>query len=656
MATIESGGGIASAHRADVATRTPSFVDEEQKRINKEADVPLLTSESLSVLEKLIEMHSFGDQLDWQITLRKKEEDDKVKSEEPLLFRVVLQSTSDMDEGRIRVRDATPLDEAIQSLLLLSLKTNRTFCDKVCGAKRDRPAALQGDENLGQFCSTVTKRQSNVLRIHESVGRGKSTFLGCVRNWPDGVHKYCGTVWVDVQLEGFVVDLARSGWILPKLRFHAFHQIDPLPLWFVHPPAPAEVASESKVSQSSRVSPSPPSPSATVAISDSVFAAAVTVLLIFFLLSVSFFSDRVVISKNTPPEDGKGLIGHYYSYHVPELPEEQQEWKLENWCSEGRSKWTRHVSRVDPILNWTSSENGFAPVIVALNGSQPDSWQDVGPGREWYTAHWTGSIRAPVSGQYLFSVEADDGFSFSLPNRGDSGLGLSRLEQAEPGSKQVDHRFTVYLTGKFNEFVEIWYIQRSGSSGFQVKWQIPGSSSFTPVDQWWHSEYHKKERTGSCERMLASSPKTLQTPVETEQDRLAKALVTLESKLAFMQRQSSEMLTEIGRLNTLSIAHTARTAETQTALTYQEERMRAADARLVELQNNCKMVLTLAEQAMNRSSPSWHFDIDLPSRKPNLDPYWLPRSLAFTTLIVPVFFAMGVMWRYVRGGTRSGGV
>lgn len=126
--------------------------------------------------------------------------------------------------------------------------------------------------------------------------------------------------------------------------------------------------------------------------------------------------------------------------------------------------------------------------------------------RERFSARWTGVIVPPVSGQYVFIVECDDGQRLWINDQ------LLTEQWYWEHRKQIAESQPIELEGGKPYPIKIEYRQNSGEAYLKLRWRhqaameevVPRSALFTSMEAW--AEATRKE--GQIDLNLAGHPKS----------------------------------------------------------------------------------------------------------------------------------------------------
>lgn len=151
-----------------------------------------------------------------------------------------------------------------------------------------------------------------------------------------------------------------------------------------------------------------------------------------------------------PTTLASGLLGAYYS---------------QNGVPEAYFGGTA-VQRVDSTVNF--DWGGGAPGVS-------------GVGADDFTVRWTGLIRVPTSGSYVFRTRSDDGVRLYVN-------GSNAVDNWSDHSASYDVSSAMSLIAGSYVPVTLEYYERGGSAVIQLEWQPPGSSTFVaiPAEELYH--------------------------------------------------------------------------------------------------------------------------------------------------------------------------
>lgn len=123
------------------------------------------------------------------------------------------------------------------------------------------------------------------------------------------------------------------------------------------------------------------------------------------------------------------------------------------------------ASRVDSVIN-------FPDLYTA--GILP-----AGIPNTYFSVHWSGFLKAPVSGNYTFYTQSDDGIKITLN-------GTTIIEDFHPHGNTSDQSSSINLTAGQFYYITIDYYNNWQSSVAQVFWSYPGQSTqIIPSSQWY---------------------------------------------------------------------------------------------------------------------------------------------------------------------------
>ena len=130
---------------------------------------------------------------------------------------------------------------------------------------------------------------------------------------------------------------------------------------------------------------------------------------------------------------GTGLTGQYYS---------------------DRTLTTLRLTRTDPIVNFNWGSGSPAANIPNNN----------------FSVRWTGQVRPPVSGQYVFSTVADDGVRLWVN-------GQLVIDAPNDRGASTNTSAQITLTADTNYAIQLEYYERTGSAAITLNWAFPGQST-----------------------------------------------------------------------------------------------------------------------------------------------------------------------------------
>jgi hypothetical protein len=115
--------------------------------------------------------------------------------------------------------------------------------------------------------------------------------------------------------------------------------------------------------------------------------------------------------------------------------------------------------------------NPFAdsPVLTRTDATVDFNWGSGSPGSpvtsNFFSAKWTGQVKAPVSGTYTFTVTADDGVRFFL--NGTKVIDGWRDQGATP------YTYTTTLTARTLYNIELHYYEHGDGASCRLQWSYP---------------------------------------------------------------------------------------------------------------------------------------------------------------------------------------
>jgi hypothetical protein len=130
---------------------------------------------------------------------------------------------------------------------------------------------------------------------------------------------------------------------------------------------------------------------------------------------------------------GTGLTGQYYS---------------------DRTLTTLRLTRTDPTVNFNWG-SGSPAANVPINN---------------FSVRWTGQVRPPVSGQYVFSTVADDGVRLWIN-------GQLVIDAPSDRGASTNTSAPITLTADTNYAIRLEYYERTGSAVITLRWAFPGQST-----------------------------------------------------------------------------------------------------------------------------------------------------------------------------------
>ena len=170
------------------------------------------------------------------------------------------------------------------------------------------------------------------------------------------------------------------------------------------------------------------------------------VLLVISVLALSSclppppeLSDPIPNPEPDPVVAGTGLLGSYFD----------------------STTGTRVVTRIDPTINFNWGTG--APVSGSPN--------------DYFSVVWIGSIRAPISGTYTFSVTVDDGARLLLNNQNILPSTAWRNQAA------TTYTGTFSMTGGTQYPIRLEYYEATHAASIQLNWTRPdGTTQVVPLE------------------------------------------------------------------------------------------------------------------------------------------------------------------------------
>ncbi|BCL80086.1 BglX family protein [Ktedonobacteria bacterium brp13] len=119
-----------------------------------------------------------------------------------------------------------------------------------------------------------------------------------------------------------------------------------------------------------------------------------------------------------------------------------------------------------------------SPVLTGVDPTVNFNWNGGSPGTgvsttQW-SARWTGTLKAPVTGTYTFSLTSDDGSRFYINNQ----LLIDNWRDQATNTETA----TIQLTAGQSYPISVEYYQNGGGSNVSLGWSVPGQSN-TWLDQ-----------------------------------------------------------------------------------------------------------------------------------------------------------------------------
>ena len=119
--------------------------------------------------------------------------------------------------------------------------------------------------------------------------------------------------------------------------------------------------------------------------------------------------------------------------------------------------------------------NPFAgsPVLTRTDATVDFTWDTSSPGSpvtsNFFSAKWTGQVKAPVTGSYTFTVTGDDGVRLFL--NGVKAIDAWKDQGATPYS------YTTALTAGTLYNIELHYYEHEGDAACRLQWSYPGQTT-----------------------------------------------------------------------------------------------------------------------------------------------------------------------------------
>ena len=116
-----------------------------------------------------------------------------------------------------------------------------------------------------------------------------------------------------------------------------------------------------------------------------------------------------------------------------------------------------------------------SPVLTRIDATVDFDWDDDSPASQvnsdFFSARWTGQVRAPVSGSYTFTVTGDDGVRLFI--NGTSVIDSWR----EQGATAYSYTTTLSAGALYN--IELHYYEHEGDAVCRLQWSYSGQSTQT---------------------------------------------------------------------------------------------------------------------------------------------------------------------------------
>ena len=126
--------------------------------------------------------------------------------------------------------------------------------------------------------------------------------------------------------------------------------------------------------------------------------------------------------------------------------------------------------------------NPFAgsPVLTRTDADVDFDWGDDSPAPQvnsnFFSARWTGQVKAPVSGSYTFTVTGDDGVRLFING--------SRVINSWRDQDATAYSYTTTLSAGTSYGIAVHYYEHEGDAVCRLRWSYPGQSTQTiPTSQ-----------------------------------------------------------------------------------------------------------------------------------------------------------------------------
>ena len=118
------------------------------------------------------------------------------------------------------------------------------------------------------------------------------------------------------------------------------------------------------------------------------------------------------------------------------------------------------------------------PALTRTDGAINFNWDSTAPdpsvSRTNMSASWSGSVKAPTSGDYIFRVRADDTVTLSV-----NGTQVVNQTSYDGLTNHYSPTYTVSAGKMFN--IAVQFSQGGGGSSVVLEWLLPGTMTYVPV-------------------------------------------------------------------------------------------------------------------------------------------------------------------------------
>ena len=131
----------------------------------------------------------------------------------------------------------------------------------------------------------------------------------------------------------------------------------------------------------------------------------------------------------------------------------------------------------DPSNGAYPLEDPFAasPVLTRTDATVDFDWDDDSPtshvNSNFFSARWTGQVKAPISGSYTFTVTGDDGVRLFING--------TRVINSWRDQGATAYSYTTTLSAGTLYNIELHYYEHEGDAVCRLRWSYPGQSTQT---------------------------------------------------------------------------------------------------------------------------------------------------------------------------------